>query len=88
VQNSFSLQGVYELMRKKATVSRYKEDIPRPSNKDDEVRQFLARSTIVLIILDLGAYLLTRDITLLLGGTVIASIAGLVFTYYFKREKR
>jgi hypothetical protein len=75
-------------MRKKATVSRYKEDIPRPSNKDDEVRQFLARSTIVLIILDLGAYLLTRDITLLLGGTVIASIAGLVFTYYFKREKR
>jgi hypothetical protein len=75
-------------MRKKAMIPQYERDIPVPSNKDDEVRQFLARSTIFLIILDLCAYLITRDITLLLGGTVIASIAGLVFTYYFKREKK
>lgn len=66
------------------TLSKHQRE---PPNNDDKVREFLAKCTVILMILDLSTYLITRDITVLLGGTIIAVAVGLVFQYYFKRQK-
>jgi hypothetical protein len=55
----------------------------KPPYKDEEVRQFLARCTVLLVVLDLIVYVITRDIGVLAGTTVVGLAVYAVFRYYF-----
>jgi hypothetical protein len=55
----------------------------KPPDGDDEVRRFLARCTVLLVVLNLIVYLITRDIGVLAGTTVVGIAVYAVFRYYF-----
>ena len=54
---------------------------------DDKIRWLLVRCAVANIPLAYFVYIITRDIAVLLGSTIIGIIATLVYTYYFKRQK-
>jgi len=54
---------------------------------DDKIRWLLVRCAVAYIPLAYFVYIITRDIAVLLGSTIIGIIATLVYTYYFKRQK-
>ena len=64
------------------------QDITQPekklsSNQDDQVRLFLARSTVGLMYLTLLAFIFTRDV-MILGTTTIVGVAVIaVFRFFF-----
>ena len=54
------------------------------SRSDELIRGFLVGWTALLTLLLLLAYLVTRDIRVLNGGTIIALAVGFVYAYYFR----
>ena len=58
-----------------------------PPHHDDQVRWFLVRSTVVLMVMTLLTYIVTRDIAVLGTTTVIGIAVIAVFRYYFTRSK-
>ncbi len=56
-----------------------------PRNPDDETRRLLALGTLLLIPVDLGIYVATRDVGVLAGTTIIGIAVYAVFRYYFTR---
>lgn len=75
------LEGPHMSKEKSQDVVQPKRNLP--SNNDDQVRLFLARSTVGLMYLTLLAYIITRDIVVL-GTTTIVGVAVIaVFRFFF-----
>ncbi len=59
----------------------------RSSRSDDLIRTFLVIWTAILTLLIIVAYLYTKDIRVLLGGTVVAIAVTFVYAYYFRQRR-
>jgi len=57
------------------------------TDKDDKVRWFLARATVILMPLPFVVYLITRDIAIVATSTIIGVAVTSVYSYYFWRKK-
>jgi len=53
---------------------------------DSTIRWFLVRWTVVFILLTFIGYFITRDLALLLTGTVIWLAVSYVYAFYFARR--
>lgn len=54
---------------------------------EERIRAFLVAWTSVLTLLIIIAYLITKDIRVLFGGTVVAIAVSFVYAYYFRRRR-
>ena len=58
-----------------------------PLERTDQDRSFLARCTVLLLLLVLIVYLITRDISVLAASTLIGVAVCAVFRYYFPSRR-
>jgi hypothetical protein len=61
--------------------------ISRPLHNEERIRTFLVIWTSVLTLLIIIAYLITKDIRVLFGGTVVAIAVSFVYAYYFRHRR-
>jgi hypothetical protein len=59
--------------------------VKRALSIEERIRTFLVIWTSVLTLLIIIAYLITKDIRVLFGGTVVAIAVSFVYAYYFRR---
>lgn len=57
----------------------------KPSNHDDQVRWFLVISTIILMLVVLVAFIITKIVAVLAATTIVGIAVFNVFRYYFTR---
>jgi hypothetical protein len=59
---------------------------PPSLNNYEKAQWFLMGWMAVLTLLVFAAYFTSRDVRVLLGGTIVAIAVGFVYAYYFKRK--